>query len=125
MKKISILLNVIGVSQIALGALFLFAPAAFVHWMGISSMDRDANYLLGMLSARFFAYGAGMFHAAKNPEGNVFWIRSMLAVQAIDFGVGAFYLGTGAISLSVCAFPMFNAAVFSTLLAKWSPKTSA
>ncbi|MEO8531814.1 MAG: hypothetical protein ABI459_11355, partial [Deltaproteobacteria bacterium] len=46
--------------------------------------------------------------------------RAMVAIQCLDFAVGAFYLATGVISFEVAGFPMFNAALFAGLLAWWS-----
>ena len=45
----------------------------------------------------------------------------MALVQIIDLAVGLYDTATGTITLSVSAFPMFNAAVFTLLLLLWSP----
>lgn len=122
MKKLRILLRLIGVVQIVLGIGLLFIPLTFVGMMGLSEVPSDSAYLLGMLAARFLAYGVGMFYVAKDPIKEKFWIKNMLAIQLIDLLVGVIYTLNGTLPLSVSAFPMFNAAIFSALLALWTPR---
>ncbi len=125
MKKLQILLILIGIVQLVLGVLFLFVPQALMAWMRLTIPAADAGYILGMLAARFIAYGLGMFWCARAPEGNVFGINNMILIQAIDLAVGVYYTATGVIDLSSSAFPMFNAALFIVLLWLWRPKTGA
>lgn len=125
MKKLQILLIVIGVVQLILGAAFLLAPSLTLRGMGISVPPADVNYMLGMLAARFIAYGVGMFWAARDPQANIFWISNMILIQVIDLAAGIFYTANGTVSLEVSAFPMFNATVIAILLWFWRPKTAA
>ena len=67
MTPIRIIASVIGISQLALGALYLFAPLWFIAWQGLTPMAPDGAYPLGMLAARFLVYGAGMFLIARAP----------------------------------------------------------
>lgn len=122
MKKLTILLRVVGVVQIVLGAAYLFAPGAFIEWMKLSSTPHDANYAYGMLASRFLAYGIGMFVIARDPIGNIFWIKNMVFIQVVDLGVGVFYTARGILLLSSSAFPMFNALLIAALLFLWRPK---
>ena len=122
MKRLTILLQIIGVIQIVLGAAYLFAPTAFIEWMKLSPTPPDANYAYGMLASRFIAYGIGMFIIARNPIQNIFWIKNMILVQVIDLAVGIFYTARGVLSLSSSAFPMFDAILFAVLLFLWMPK---
>lgn len=124
MSGIKIVLRVIGVSQLVLGAAFLFLPGLFVELMGLSSISNDINYLLGMLAARFLVFGIGMFFVARDPVRNKFWIAMMLVVQAVDLLVGGFYTLSGDLSLSSSAFPMFNASSFIVLLVVFYPRLS-
>ncbi|VAW42447.1 hypothetical protein MNBD_CHLOROFLEXI01-3739 [hydrothermal vent metagenome] len=80
-------------------------------------------YPLGMLAARFLAYGVGMFYIARDPEKYLFWINNMIFIQAIDLAVGVFYTATGVIAVQDSAFPIFNAIWIIVLLALWRPKT--
>ncbi|MGJ8529035.1 hypothetical protein [Maritalea sp.] len=125
MTKQKILLWIIAISQFALGALTLVMPQQFFLLMGLSAPPIDNNYMLGMLAGRFIAYGAGMAMLARQEKPDHFWIRNMIFIQLIDFAAGAYYLTTGVISISVAAFPMFNAALFSILLWRWFPKNHA
>jgi len=122
MKKLKILLWVIGAVQLILGVAYLFFPAVFVAWMGLSAVPTDTHYAFGMLAARLIAYGLGMFVIARNPGKNLFWIKNMILIQLIDLSVGIFYTTTGVIPLSSSAFPMFNATLISVLLFFWMPK---
>jgi len=123
MKKLKILLRLIGVVQIVLGLFYLFAPLNFLSMQGLSMPEADIAYPLGMLAARFLAYGIGMFFIANAPEKNLFWINNMILIQALDLAVGIFYTATGVVALAHSGFPMFNASLFIILLTLWRPKT--
>ena len=119
--RLKVLLRSIGVVQLALGALYLFVPMRFLALMGHSVPPADLAYPLGMLAARFLAYGLGMFFIAGAPEKRLFWLNNMILIQALDLIVGLFYTATGVLSLSLSGFPMFNATLFIILLALWRP----
>ncbi len=122
MKKLTVLLKAIGCIQLILGLAYLFAPAFLLHQMGHSTPQPDLYYPLGMLAARFIAYGLALFVVAKAPAGQVLWIDGMILIQLIDLGVGIFYTSTAVIPLSLSTFPMFNAALIILLLVLWHPK---
>ncbi len=124
MKKMKVLLRVIGVVQLILGTLYLAMPIKFLSLMGHSLPQADIAYPLGMLAARFIAYGVGMFVIAQDPQKNLFWINNMILIQAIDLSVGIFYTVTGVVALAHSGFPMFNATLFIILLSLWRPKGS-
>jgi len=121
MKKLNYLLKVIGSIQIILGLAYLFVPALFLHAMGHSTPQPDMFYPLGMLAARFIAYGIALFFIASAPAKHVLWINFMILIQLIDLGVGIFYTSMGVVPLSLSAFPMFNATWIILLLAMWRP----
>ena len=122
MKRLKTLLRLIGVVQIVLGLLYLFAPLNFLALLGHSVPEADISYPLGMLAARFLAYGVGMFFIARAPEKYGFWINNMILIQAVDLAVGIFYTTTGVVGLALSAFPMFNATLFIVLLWSWRPR---
>jgi hypothetical protein len=124
MKKLKVLLSVIGVVQVFLGLLYLFIPSRFLAMQGLSTPGADIAYPLGMLAARFLAYGIGMFFIARAPEKNLFWINNMILIQGIDMAAGIFYTATGVVALAHSGFPMFNATLFIILLALWRPKNT-
>jgi len=99
----------IGVVQLILGALYLFAPQYFIAWQGLSEIGQDINYPLGMLAGRFIVYGLGMFVIASDPMRYRIWADGMIAIQAIDLAVGLFYTATGVVPIAHSGFPMFNA----------------
>ena len=124
MKRLKVLLHVIGVVQVILGMLYLFVPSQFLTMQGLSAPGADIAYPLGMLAARFLAYGFGMFFIAREPEKNLFWINNMILIQAVDLAVGIFYTASGVVALSHSVFPMFNAILFIILLSLWRPKAT-
>lgn len=108
---------IIGLSQIVLAALYFAVPAGFVAWQGLTPPAADAAYPLAMLAARFLVYGLGMFLIARDPAGNLFWARGMVAIQLIDLAAGAIYLALGVITAATALLPMVNAAFFAFALA--------
>ena len=122
--KLRVLLWVVAASQLVLGTLTLLAPTQFFLIMGLSAPSADNKYMLGMLAARFLAYGFAFVALARAKTPDASWIRNMVLVQLIDFGVGLFYVVSGIIGPAVAVFPMFNATVFATLLWLWQPRNS-
>lgn len=103
------LLRVIAFVQMLLGILYLFAPQWLLAQMGHSAAPPDLVYPLGMLAARFVAYGVGLWVASRDIPAHRLWIRLMALIQLIDLGAGVAATATGAVPLSLSAFPMFNA----------------
>ncbi|HLQ18464.1 MAG TPA: hypothetical protein VK146_05745 [Tabrizicola sp.] len=107
------LLWIIAASQLVLAALTLFAPLQFFAWMGLSTPAPDNGYMIGMLGARFLAYGIGMAWLARAATPSRFWIANMALIQAVDLGLALVYMGLGLVPLAVAAFPATNAALFT------------
>lgn len=120
-----IALRVVGCIQIVLGLAYLLAPNMLLLKMGHSLPAVDLLYPFGMLSSRFLAYGIGLWIISADPDKHILWIRLMAFIQLIDLAVGVFYTATGAIPLSLSAFPMFNAIWIGLLFAFWKPASSA
>ena len=100
---------VIGIAQLALGAIYLIMPQSFIAWQGLSTIGPDIGYPLSMLAGRFIVYGIGMFAIANDPDKNRFWLYGMIAIQVFDLAGGLFYTFSGMVDLENSAFPMFNA----------------
>lgn len=118
-------LRVVGTVQLLLGLAYLLAPGLLLRQMGHTVPAPDLFYPLGMLAARFLAYGAGFWIASKAPADNLLWIRLMALIQAIDLSVGLFYTLNGTVSWALSAFPMFNALWIFLMCALWRPGTPA
>ena len=116
MKKLTILLRVVGVIQIVLGLLYLIAPGFILASMGHSAPEPDIYYPLGMLAARFIAYGLAFIYISSEPMKHKLWIYFMILIQAIDLAAGIFYTATGVVTLELSGFAMFNATWIMILL---------
>ena len=121
MKKLTYVLRLVALLQIVLGIGYLFFPGYLLQAMGHSSPPSDIFYPLGMLAARFIAYGIALYVIAEDPVRHVLWIKFMILIQVIDLGVGLYYTATGVLPLSLSAFPMFNAGWIIVLLSLWRP----
>lgn len=121
MKKLQVVLYVVGAIQIVLGLVYLVMPNGMLQWMGHSAVADDIAYPLGMLSARFLVYGVLLLLAARKPVEHRLLVLGMVWIQLIDLGVGAYYTLLGVVGLSLSAFPMFNAIVIAILLWRWKP----
>ena len=121
MKKINVLLFVVGIVQLVLGLLYLLMPHTILHWMGHSAVADDIAYPLGMLSSRFMVYGTLLLLVSRSPEDNRMLILGMIWIQVIDLAVGVFYTMQGTVGIALSGFPMFNATVIALLLWLWMP----
>ncbi len=121
MKKLQVLLRVVGVVQLVLGVGYLLFPHVLLQAMGHSAIAADIAYPLGMLASRFLVYGALLLLIARNPIANRLLISGMVFIQLIDLAVGLFYTAQGTVGLALSAFPMFNATVIALLLWLWKP----
>ena len=108
MKKLTILLRVVGVLQIVLGLLFLFAPTFVLTAMGHTVPKPDIFYPLAMLSARFISYGIALIYISSEPIQNKLWIYFMILIQIIDLSAGIFYTATGVVSLELSGVAIAN-----------------
>lgn len=110
------LLWIIAVSQLVLATLTLFSPIPFFAWMGLTAPAPDNGYMIGMLGARFLAYGIGMAMLARAKDPSRFWIANMALIQAVDLALAVAYVSAGIVPWEVAAFPAMNAALFSVCL---------
>lgn len=116
------LLRVVAVIQLALGVAYLVAPGPFLEAIGHTLPEDDIFYPLGMLAARFLAYGVAFWLIAREPAKHALWITMMIVIQLIDLGVGVFYTATDVVAFADAAFPMFNATWITVLLFLWRPR---
>ena len=117
-------LRFIAVVQFVLGAGFLVAPEGMASLLGLAATPGWANWMFGMMAARFLAFGYGMLVAARDPAGNLSWLRSMVAIQLVDWAVTVKYLLAGAVTLAQVSTASFLPLVFVALL-WWSwPRAS-
>lgn len=106
----------IGVVQIVLGLGFLWTPEGMAASLGLPATPGWANWMFGMMAARFLGYGYGMFVAARRPAESLPWLRTMVAIQLIDWGVTLKYLLSGVVTLTQVNTASFLPVVFVGLL---------
>lgn len=120
---LSFTLRFIAVVQFVLGAGFLVAPEGMASLLGLAATPGWANWMFGMMAARFLAFGYGMLVAARDPAGNLSWLRSMVAIQLVDWAVTVKYLLAGAVTLAQVSTASFLPLVFVALLWWGWPRT--
>jgi hypothetical protein len=116
----SVFLRVVGSVQLVLGLAYLLAPGAILASMGHTVPAPDLFYPLGMLAARFIAYGLGFWLISRQAGQNLLWVGLMALIQAIDLGVGVYYTASGVVPWQLSAFPMFNAVWIGLVCALWA-----
>lgn len=115
----TVFLRVVGSVQLVLGLAYLFIPGVVLDQMGHSAVSPDLFYPLGMLAARFVAYGVGFLIISRQAREHALWVALMGLIQAIDLGVGIVYTVSGVLPLRLSAFPMFNAIWIGSTCAIW------
>jgi len=115
----TVFLRVVGSVQLVLGIAYLFMPGVVLHEMGHTAVSPDLYYPLGMLAARFIAYGVGFWIISRQAKEHALWVALMGLIQAIDLAVGISYTVSGVLPLQLSAFPMFNAVWIGATCAIW------
>jgi hypothetical protein len=112
-------LRFIATVQLVLGVGFLVAPEGMAVSLGLAATPGWANWMFGMMAARFLAFGYGMLVAARDSARHRPWLGAMVVIQLIDWGVTIRYLLAGAVTLAQVNTASFLPLVFVALLA-WS-----
>ena len=115
--------------QLGFGAAFLLAPAATARLFGFAPAPGWADWLLGMMAARFLGYAYGMALAARDPRRHGAWIRTMIGVQAVDWILTVVHLAKGDIAAvqvpTALVFPVLWIALLFIDRAAWTPRREA
>lgn len=113
--------------QAVLGLGFLIAPAQTALVLGFSPAPGWADWLFGMMAARFLAFAYGMGLAARTPQAARSWIGAMVGIQALDWLVTLRFLLAGAVTLAQVSTASFLPVIFvGVLLLCWpSPSPSS
>ncbi|WP_296449320.1 hypothetical protein [Rhodoferax sp. UBA5149] len=106
----------IAIVQFTLGIAFLAVPEQAAQSLGLSAAPGWANWLFGMMAARFLGFGYGMVMAVRHPEQARPWIKAMVAIQAMDWLVTLKYLYFGAVTLAQVSTASFLPVVFVVVL---------
>jgi len=112
-------LRFIALVQFVLGVGFLLTPEGMASLLGLAATPGWANWMFGMMAARFLAFGYGMLVAARDPAAHRPWLGAMIVIQLIDWGVTVKYLLAGAVTLAQVSTASFLPLVFVLLLG-WS-----
>jgi len=114
----------IGIVQLILGSIFLFAPQQFGAMFNLQQAPEWVYWLFSMMGARFLGFALGMFFAARQPYQNRYWIAVMVAIQAVDWFGTLFYLSTGAVTLSTVTTAAFLPIIFIAVLVLQFPRNA-
>jgi hypothetical protein len=119
-----ITLGVIAAFQLALGAMFLFAPHFYAATVGLDPAPAWVPWMLAMFSARAFGFAAGLVIAIRQPERHREWIAIMIGVQAIDWLATVTLIGQGALTIAQVSTAAFMPILFIVALALTFPRRS-
>jgi hypothetical protein len=122
-RTLNFTLRFVALVQFILGLGFLVAPTTIASLLGLAAAPGWANWMFGMMAARFLGFGYGMLVAARQPATNLAWLRAMIAIQLIDWAVTVKYLAIGAVSLAQVSTASFLPLVFVALMWWAWPRT--
>lgn len=114
----------IGVVQLILGVVFIFAPALFANMLGVKEAPAWVNWIFIMLGARSFGFAYGMFMAMRNPLTHIIWIRAMIIIQAIDWVGTLYFVANGSLTLLQVSSASFLPLIFIAVLTLRYPRQS-
>jgi hypothetical protein len=94
-----VMLAILGLVQIASGAMYFVAPHTAVGMFGITSFPDGFGFVLATAGGRSIGYGIGLLAAARRPWSHRLWINVMLGIQIVDFVSVTAYLAQGGLSM--------------------------
>lgn len=112
----------IALVQFVLGLGFLFSPEGMARQLGLPPVPGWANWLFGMMAARFLAVGVGMLLAARDPLRHRAWIGAMVGIQLIDWLVTLYSLWLGTVTLAQVSTASFLPVLFIAVLVGCWPR---
>jgi hypothetical protein len=117
-----ITLGAIGIVQLILGIVFIFAPAQFATVLGLATTPTWVPWMFAMFGARALGFAYGMFLALRNPQDHRDWIGAMIAVQVIDWIATIYFLLQGVVSLPQVSGASFLPIIFLIVLITRYPR---
>jgi hypothetical protein len=126
--KLSILritLGAIGIVQLILGVVFIFAPAQFATVLGLATTPSWVPWMFAMFGARALGFAYGMFLALRNPQEHRDWIVAMIAVQVIDWIATIYFVLQGVVTLPQVSGASFLPIIFLIVLISRYPRQKA
>jgi hypothetical protein len=124
-SALRITLGAIGVVQVILGIIFLFAPAQFGSVLGLAVIPAWVPWMFAMFGARALGFAYGMFLAMRQPEEHRAWIGAMIAVQAIDWLATIYFVLQGVVTLPQVSGASFLPIIFIVVLITRYPRQNA
>ncbi len=124
-RLLAFTLRFIACVQIVLGCGFFIAPAGMATVLGLVPAPGWANWLFGMMAARFLGFGYGLFIAARDPVAHLPWVRAMVGIQILDWIVTVQHLHAGDVTLAQVNTASFLPLVFLGLLAASWPRRAS
>ncbi len=121
-SALRITLGAIGVIQMILGIVFLFAPGQFASVLGLAAIPAWVPWMFAMFGARALGFAYGMFLAMRQPEEHRAWIGAMIVVQAIDWLATIYFVLQGAVTLPQVSGASFLPIIFIFVLLTAYPR---
>lgn len=122
-RILTLTLRLIAVVQAVLGLAFLAAPETAAHALGLAPAPEWADWLFGMMAARFLGFAFGMWVAADRPAVSRSWLIAMIGIQAIDWAVTLKYLALHAVTLAQVSTAAFLPVLFIAVLVFGFPRS--
>lgn len=114
----------IGIVQLILGLVFIFAPGQFAALVGLKEAPPWAYWLFTMFGARALGFAYGMFLAMRDPQRYIVWIRAMIGIQAIDWISTIYFVATGGVTWLQVSTAAFLPLIFIVVLTLRYPRTT-
>lgn len=124
MRVLVYTLRFIAVVQFILGIGFLLAPVPMSEVLGLPKAAGWANWLFGMMAARFLGFGYGMLVAARDPYTHVSWIKAMIFIQVVDWFCTIYYVMQDEVTWLQVNTASFFPVIFVLLLWATFPRKS-
>ena len=103
--------------QVALGLVFIFAPARFPQLMGLEAAPAWTAWIFAQFGARCLGFAYGMIYALRNLARSRSWLVAMIIVQIVDWFGTLMPLLNGTLKLSQVSTAPFLPVVFVMVLA--------
>lgn len=124
-QALRVVMTVYGVIGVLFGLAFIFIPQQLGNMLGYAEGPRYVPYFLASLGSCFIAASVFIIAAARNPLGNILWVKFAILLSILSVVTGLYSLLRGFVDFGQAGLGIIIDAVFAVLFLALYPWRAA